>query len=120
MTFAAKGPPPGLGGDPLELSSLGGVDLQANIPNEAQAQAGNRNPAEFDAEIALALAASHWRTAALFLNLTAQYAEAGDCLSLDRNRRRAREQFLEANEVFRQFQEARAAEGASLWAEAFL
>ncbi|PNE10944.1 MAG: hypothetical protein CR217_11575 [Beijerinckiaceae bacterium] len=75
---------------------------------------------QVDAEIALALAASHWRTAALFLNLTAQYAEAGDCLSLDRNRRRAREQFLEANEVFRQFQEARAAEGASLWAEAFL
>jgi len=42
MTFAAKGPPPGHGGDPLELSSLGGVDLQANIPNQAHSQAGNR------------------------------------------------------------------------------
>jgi hypothetical protein len=65
---------------------------------------------EFDAEIALALTGTGWRTAALFLNLTAQYAKAGDCLSLDRNRRRAREQFL---------QEARAAEGASLLVEAF-
>jgi hypothetical protein len=44
MAFAAKGPPPGHGGDPFELSSLGGVDLQANIPNEAQAQAEKRNP----------------------------------------------------------------------------
>ena len=50
--------------------------------------------AEFDDEIALVLATSHWRTAALFLHLTAKYAEAGDYLSLDRNRRRAREQFL--------------------------
>jgi hypothetical protein len=42
MTFAAKGSPPGHGGDPLlELSSLGGVDLQANIPNQAQAQEEN-------------------------------------------------------------------------------
>jgi hypothetical protein len=38
--------------------------------------------------IALALAASHWRTAALFLH--AKCAEAGDYLSLDLNRRRAR------------------------------
>ncbi len=76
--------------------------------------------AKFDAEIALDLAASHWRTAALFLNLTAKYAEAGDHLSLDRNRRRAREQFLEANEVYKQFQEARGAAAAWIGAEAFL
>jgi hypothetical protein len=44
MSFAAKGPPPGQEGDPLELSSLGGVDLQVIIPNEAQAQAKKRNP----------------------------------------------------------------------------
>jgi hypothetical protein len=74
--------------------------------------------AEFDAEIALDLAASHWRTAALFLNLTAKYAEAGDYLSLDCNRRRAREQFLEGNAVYKQFQEDAAA--AWIGAEAFL
>jgi hypothetical protein len=44
MTFAAKGSPPGHGGDPLELSSYGGVDLQANISNEAPAQDKFRNP----------------------------------------------------------------------------
>jgi hypothetical protein len=76
--------------------------------------------AAFDPEIALVLAASHWRTAALFLNLTAQYADAGDYLSLDRNRRRAREQFLEGNSVYKQFQEARAAAAAWIGAEAFL
>jgi len=42
MTFAAKGSPPEHGGDPLELSSLGGVDLQANIPIKAPAQEENR------------------------------------------------------------------------------
>jgi hypothetical protein len=44
MTFAAKGPAPGGRADPLELSRLGGVDLQGNIPNEAQAQDKFRNP----------------------------------------------------------------------------
>jgi hypothetical protein len=46
MTFAARGSPPGLGGDPLlELSGYGGVDLQANIPNQAPSQAEIlRNP----------------------------------------------------------------------------
>lgn len=38
MTFAAKGPPTGHGGDPLELSSYGGVELQANKPPQAPAQ----------------------------------------------------------------------------------
>jgi hypothetical protein len=39
MTFAAKGPPPLVEGGPLEeLSSYGGIDLQASIPNEAPAQ----------------------------------------------------------------------------------
>ena len=75
--------------------------------------------AEFDVSIALALAASYCRTAALFLNLTAKYAEAGDYLSLDRNRRRAREQFLEGNLVYKQLQEARAAAAAWIGAEAF-
>jgi hypothetical protein len=76
--------------------------------------------AEFDAEIALALAASHWRTVALFLNLTVQYAEAGDYLSLDRNRRQAREQFLEGNSGYKHFQRARGGAAAWIGAEAFL
>jgi hypothetical protein len=42
MTFAAKGPAPGGRADPLELSSYGGVDLQANIPNQAPAQDQNQ------------------------------------------------------------------------------
>jgi hypothetical protein len=41
MTYAAKGPPPGHGGDPLELSSLGGVDLQEIKQNRPEAQARN-------------------------------------------------------------------------------
>jgi hypothetical protein len=42
MTIHAKGSLPGHGGDPLELSRLGGVDPQANIPNQALSQEGNR------------------------------------------------------------------------------
>jgi hypothetical protein len=38
MPIYSKGPPPRRGGGPLEMSSLGGFDLQANIPNEAPAQ----------------------------------------------------------------------------------
>jgi hypothetical protein len=87
-------------------------------PPRQNTQIKFHDPAEFDTEIALALAASHWRTAALFLHLTAKYAEAGDYLSLDRNRRRAREQFLEGNLVYKQLQEARAA-AAWIGAEAF-
>jgi hypothetical protein len=42
MTFAAKRPPLVEGGPLEELSSFGGVDLQANIPNQAPAQEENR------------------------------------------------------------------------------
>jgi hypothetical protein len=74
---------------------------------------------EFDADIALALTASGWRATACLLSHAALLIEAGDFLSAERTRQTARELFIEANDVFRQFQEARAAEGASLWAEAF-
>lgn len=74
---------------------------------------------EFDGEIALALTASGWRVAAGLLTLAAKCIEAGDFLNAERNRQRAREQFLAANEVFRQFQEARAAASAWIGAEAF-
>jgi hypothetical protein len=40
MTIHAKGPP-GHGGDPLELSSYGGVDLQEIKQNRPEAQALN-------------------------------------------------------------------------------
>jgi hypothetical protein len=103
MTLHAKNPPGGAGG-PLELSPP---------------QAEKREQAEFDAEIALDLAASHWRTAALFLNLTAKYADAGDFLNAERNRQRAREQFLEGNSVYKQLQEARAVAAAWIGAEGF-
>jgi hypothetical protein len=104
-----------------EMSSAGCFDTSEIKPPHQKPQIKYQGPAEaaFDTEIALALAASHWRTAALFLHLTAKYAEAGDYLSLDRNRRRAREQFLEGNSVYKQLQEARAAAAAWIGAEAF-
>jgi hypothetical protein len=42
MTIHAKAPPPGGEGGALELSSLGGIDLQANSPIKAPAQEDNR------------------------------------------------------------------------------
>ncbi|PNE10148.1 MAG: hypothetical protein CR217_15985 [Beijerinckiaceae bacterium] len=75
-------------------------------------------PAEFDAEIALALTASGWRVAASLLAHAAKCIEAGDLQSAERNRRQAREQFVAATDVFWLFQEARAAEGASILGEA--
>jgi hypothetical protein len=42
MTIHAKRPPAGGADGPLELSSLGGVDLQANIPNQVLSQKDNR------------------------------------------------------------------------------
>jgi hypothetical protein len=42
MTLPAKNPPAGGADGPLELSSLGGVDLQADILNEAPSQEDNR------------------------------------------------------------------------------
>jgi hypothetical protein len=82
MTFTAKRPPPGHGGDPLELSSYGGVDLQANIPNKAPAQAKIlRNPrAVREARLALLREAVH--EACGFIRLHAEVcqdlAEASD------------------------------------------
>src|ERR1700736_2363753 len=42
MTIHAKRPPAGGADGPLELSSLGGVDVQENIPNQALSQENNR------------------------------------------------------------------------------
>jgi hypothetical protein len=108
------------GGAFSEKSSAGCLDNSENSPPRPNTQLKFR-PAEtwFDPEIALVLTASGWRVAAAMLTLAAQLVEAGDFLSAECNRQMAREQFIEANDVFRQFQEARAAEGASLLAEAF-
>ncbi len=112
--------PPLVGGGLSEFCQAGSFDNSEVKPSRQKRQIKYQGPAEtaFDTEIALALAASHWRTAALFLHLTAKYAEAGDYLSLDRNRRRAREQFFEGNLVYKQLQEARAAAAAWIGAEA--
>jgi hypothetical protein len=70
--------------------------------------------------IPLTLAASGWRSTAALLAHAAKCADAGDFLNAERNRQRAREQFIEANDVFRQFMEARSAEArAKAFAEAF-
>jgi hypothetical protein len=114
---------PPLGNDGFsEMSSAGRLDNSEIKPPRPNTQIKFQNPAEadFDAEIALALIASGWRVAAALLTHAAKLIEAGDFQSAENNRRQAREQFIAANDVFRQFQEARAAEGASLWAEAFL
>jgi hypothetical protein len=66
------------------------------------------------------LAASGWRSTAALLVHAAKCADAGDFLNAERNRQRGREQFIEANDAFRQFMEARSVEaGAKAFAEAF-
>jgi hypothetical protein len=102
------------------MSSLGGVDCSDLKPPRPNGQIKFQYPAEtdFDPEIALALTASGWRAAAALLTLAAKLIEAGDFLSAERNRRHAREQFNAATDVFRQFQEARAAEGESTFSRA--
>ena len=131
MTFAAKGPAPGGRADPLELSSLGGVDYSKSAPKTSPAQAdfllaaikalaAEEIRAETRENIPLILAASGWRSTAALLAHAAGCADAGDFLNAERNRQRAREQFIEANDVFRQFQEAMAAAASVIGAEAFL
>jgi len=113
-------PPPGQEDGFSELSSAGCLENSENRPPRPNTQIKFQAPAEFDVEIALALAASGWRVAAHLLILTAKCVEAGDFQSAENNRRQAREQFNTATDVFRQFQEARAAKGTSLLAKAFL
>ena len=76
--------------------------------------------AAFAADIALVLIASGWRATAYLLAHAANCIEAGDFLGAERNRRRARDQFVEANDAFKQFQEARAGTAAWIGADAFL
>jgi hypothetical protein len=130
MNFPAKGSPPGHGGDPFKLSSYGGVDGSESAPKTAPAQENLLLEAikALSAEeiragtlenVQLTLAGSGWRSTAALLTHAARCADAGDFLSAERNRQRGREQFLEANDAFRQFMEARGAEARAKAAEAF-
>ena len=131
MTLAAKGPLPGGESGPLELSSLGGVDYSESAPKTAPAQenllleaikalSAEEIRADTLENIPFKLAASGWRSTAALLVHAAKCADAGDFLNAERNRQRGREQFIEANDAFRQFMEARSVEaGARAFAEAF-
>jgi hypothetical protein len=121
MTFAAKGPPPGGEGDPLECQLLAGVDGSESAPKTAPAQenllleaikalSAEEIRADTLENIPLMLAASGWRSTAILLTHAAECVDAGDFLNAERNRRIAREQFIEGNDAFRQFMEARRAE----------
>jgi hypothetical protein len=131
MTLHAKRPPAGGADGPLELSSYGGVDASESAPKIAPAQenllletiqalsaaeicAGTRE------NIPLMLAASGWRSTAALLMHAAGCADAGDLLNAERKRRLARKLFIEGNDAFHQFMEARAAAASAIGAEAFL
>ncbi len=102
----AKGPPPG--GDPLELSSLGGVDLQANIPEPAPPQAEiSRNPRAVAAVIKdlngeYASAASH--IASVYARHFVEDMEIGDVWSAEHDMRGAVMHLKEAAAKFREWQ----------------
>ena len=121
MTLAAKGPLPGGESGPLELSSLGGVDYSESAPKTAPAQenllleaikalSAEEICADTLENIPLMLAASGWRSTAILLTHAARCADAGDLLNAEHSRRNARELFIEGNDAFRQFMEARAAQ----------
>jgi hypothetical protein len=132
MIIQTKNPPAGGADGPLELSSYGGVDCSESAPEIAPAQADFLLAAikTLAAEeilagalenIPLTLAASGWRSTAALLMHAAGCVDAGDFLNAERNRQRAREQFIEANDAFLQFMEARSVEaGARAFAETFL
>ena len=112
------------GRGPFELSSLGGVDGSESASKNAPAQenllleaikalAAAEICADTLENIPLALAASGWRSTAALLTHAAGCADAGDFLNAERSRRRARELFIEGNDAFRQFMEARAAKAAA-------
>jgi hypothetical protein len=82
MTIHAKGAPASPAGDPPELSSYGGVDVQTNSPIQAPAQAQNlRSPrAVREATIASILDESHWLLddLALQVSVARQFVELRD------------------------------------------
>jgi hypothetical protein len=116
VTIHAKPPPGGDRDSGSGMSSLGGVDCHSNAPKIAPAQsdflleaiktlAAEEVRADTLENIPLTLAISGWRATAILLTLAAKCADAGDFLGAERSRQRAREQFIEANDAFRQFME---------------
>ena len=129
MTLHMKNPAAGSAAGPKNASLPGGIDCPSNAPEIAPAQenllleaikalSAQEICADTLENIPLMLAPSGWRVAAALLTHAAKCIDAGDFQSAERNRRQAREQFVAANDVFRLFQEARAAEGASILGEA--
>ena len=108
MTVHAKGPPPGHGGDPLELSSYGGVDLQANSPIQAPAQAQiERNPSAVAAVIKglnaeYACEAAH--IASVYARHFVEDMEIGDIWCAEHDMRGAILHLREAAAQFRKWQ----------------
>jgi hypothetical protein len=100
MTIHAKRKPPGDGDDPLELSSLGGIDRSDSAPKTAPAQADfllqaikTLSAEEIRADtlenIPLMVAASGWRSTAALLTHAAGCADAGDYLNAEPNRQKS-------------------------------
>jgi hypothetical protein len=131
MAVHAKAPPPGGDGGALESSFPGRNDYPSIAPKTAPTQENlllqaikALSAAEIRADtlenVPRTLAASGWRSAAALLTHAARCADAGDFLNAERNRQRGREQFITANDAFRQFMEARSVEaGARAFAETF-
>ena len=126
-----KNPPAGGADGPLECQLLAGVDGSESAPKTAPAQenlllatlktlSAEEIRADTLENIPLTIAASGWRSTAHLLVHAAGCADAGDFLNAELNRQRARELFIEANDAFRQYHEARAAASAWIGAEAFL
>jgi hypothetical protein len=113
-------PPSGEGGL-SRLSKAASLDNSEIKPPRSNTQIKFQDPpeAEFDGEIALALVASGWRVVTCLLEHAGKCLAAGDYLAAERNRQMARQQFVEANDLWRQSQEARRAEADVFAAEAF-
>ena len=106
---------------PRPITDINRRDIGENLLLEAiKALSAEEICADTLENIPLMLAASGWRSTAALLTHAAGYADAGDFLNAERNRQRGREQFIEANDAFRQFMEARSVEArAKAFAEAF-
>jgi hypothetical protein len=117
MTIQTKNPT-AAGAAGLENASLpGGIDGHSNAPEIAPTQenlllraikalSAEEIRADVLDNIPLTLAVSGWRSTAALLVHAAGCADAGDFLNAERSRQRGREQFIEANDAFRQFMEA--------------
>jgi hypothetical protein len=119
MSHAKPPPPSGRDGGSDEMSFEG--DIATVTPNAASPQIKFQDPpeAEFDGEIALALTVTGWRVVAALLTHAAGCAVNGDFLNAERNRQFARSEFIQANDIFREFLEARRATADAIGAEAF-